>query len=384
MKSRERVLKALSHEEPDRVPIDFGGPMTTVEVEAYESLKKFIGIKSKTKVFSRAHVVPDESILEMFNTDIRYVYFNLPEEWNPHKYPENTYVDEWGVTWKMPKGSYYYDPIGHPLQKASIKDLEKYNWPGTIDKNNIARWSEQAKYLFENTEYCVVADATGWGIFEQTWALRGFAQFLMDLRINCEFAERLLDKVLETQKKRFDAYLSAVAPYIHVIVVSDDLSTQDGPIIAPEMYRKIIKPRHRELYQFIKKKTKAKLFHHICGNVIPFIEDLLDVGVDILNPIQVSAKDMEDTEKLKRDFGDRIVFWGGGCDTQSVLPFGSPRDVKKEVKRRIYDLAPSGGFVFAPVHNIQPGVPPENIVALYEAAMEYGVYPIIRSKKRNL
>ncbi|MHC4103455.1 MAG: uroporphyrinogen decarboxylase family protein, partial [Planctomycetota bacterium] len=360
------------HRKPDRVPIDFGGSMTTVEVEAYESLKKVMGIESKTMVFSRAHVVPDERILEKFKVDTRCVYFNLPEEWDPDRYPDNTYVDDWGVTWKMPKGSFYYDPVDFPFKEPSHEELEDFEWPVKVNSGNIARWHERSRYLAEQTEYCVVSDVAGYGLFEQAWALRKLDNFLMDLIINRDYVEDLLDRVLYTQKKRLDAYLCAAGPYLDVMVISDDLATQDAPLISPDMYRDIVKPRHKDLIAFIKKKTDAKIFYHSCGDVTLFIEDLIDVGVDILNPVQVSSKNMSDTNHLKNKYGSDIVFWGGGCDTQNILPFGSVDEVRSEVKRRVFDLGPGGGFVFAAVHNIQPDVPPGNIMALYEAAYEYG------------
>jgi uroporphyrinogen decarboxylase len=172
----------------------------------------------------------------------------------------------------------------------------------------------------------------------------------------------------------FRHYLDAVGEYIDVIVVSDDLGCENGPLISPELYREIIKPAERKLWQFIKNNTKAYLFLHSCGSISKFIPDLIEIGVDILNPIQVSAKDM-DTKRLKEEFGDRMTFWGG-VDTQSVLPFGSSEEVEREVKRRISDAAPGGGYVLTAVHNIQAGVPPENICMMYDAARKYGRYPI--------
>lgn len=376
MKARNRVLKAISHEEPDRIPIDFGGPMTTIEAQGYDHLKEHLKIGTPTEVFSRAHVKPDEQLLKIFSVDTRYVYFNAPEPWNPNKYLDNTYVDNWGVTFKMPKGSYYYDPVAYPLENATVDDLNRHNWPSKVSEENVKRWSEEAKHLFEETDFAIIADATGWGIFEEAWGLRGFQRFLVDLYKNRVFVEALLDKILETQLSRFNAYLDAIGRYVDVVIVSDDLGMQTGPIIAPKMYREIIKPRHRELFKFIKTRTGAKLFLHTCGAIQPFISDLVDVGVEILNPIQVSAKGMDDTAAFKKEYGHDLVLWGGGCDTQDVLPHSTPRDVRNEVKRRIRDLAPGGGFVFAGVHNIQPDVPPENVVALYKAALEFGDYPI--------
>jgi len=171
----------------------------------------------------------------------------------------------------------------------------------------------------------------------------------------------------------FEDFLASVGKYIQVVVGGDDLAMQEGPLISLDLYRKLIKPRQKELFSFIKKRTAAYLFYHSCGSVSQFIPDLIEVGVDILNPVQVSAKNM-DTHRLKKEFGHEISFWGGGCDTQKILSFGKPEEIKGEVKRRIRDLTPGGGFVFTQVHNIQPGVPPENIVAMFEAASEYGRY----------
>ena len=370
------MLKALSHEESDRIPIDFGGPMTTAEAEGYEHLREYLDIEDTTQVFGRTHVKPHKALLKKFNVDTRYIYFTPPVQWIPPEAVNRTHVDEWGVTRRMAKGSYYYDLVDSPLQDATVDDLKLYSWPTEIPKESVLRWAEEARHLSKRGDVAVVADAIGLGIFEQAWYLRGFQKFLIDLHRDPVFVEALLDKVLETQIKRFGAYLGAVGPYIDVIVVGDDLAMQTGPLIDPKMYRQIIKPRHRELFKYIKNKTKARLFLHSCGAVIDFISDFIDMGVDILNPIQVTAKGMEDTARLKKTFGKDIVFWGGGCDTQHILPEGSPEDVRNEVKKRINDLAPGGGFVFAAVHNIQPDVPPENIVAMYKAAQEFGSSPL--------
>ena len=365
---------SLHHVEPDRVPIDFGGPMSTAEVEGYKPLKRLLGIEDPVTVFTRAHAKPEEVVLQRFEVDTRYVYSGFPEQWNPDKYPDRSYDDVWGVTFKMPKGSYYYDPVSFPLQEAKIQELESYPWPSSFDKDTVNWWKRQAAQLSKENKYAVIGDAIGWGIFEQAWALRGLSRFLIDMYKDRAFAEALLDKVLETQLQRFEAYLGAIGTSIDVVVTSDDLGMQTAPMMSPDLYRKIVKPRHRRLYRAIKAQTNAKLFLHTCGAVRPFIPDFIDLGIDILNPIQVAAANMDDTASLKREFGKDIVFWGGACDSQKVLPFGSPEEVRAEVRRRIDDLAPGGGFVFAPIHNIQPGVPPENIVALYEAAAEFGTY----------
>jgi uroporphyrinogen decarboxylase len=172
----------------------------------------------------------------------------------------------------------------------------------------------------------------------------------------------------------FRHYLEAVGDCIDVVVVSDDLGGENGPLISPELYRELVKPAQKKLWQFIKSNTEAYLFLHSCGSIYRFIPDLIEIGVDILNPIQVAAKDM-DTRRLKDEFGDKLIFWGG-IDTQRILPFGSPEDVESEVKKRIADMAPGGGYVLTAVHNIQAGVSPENICMMYDAARKWGAYPI--------
>jgi uroporphyrinogen decarboxylase len=188
------------------------------------------------------------------------------------------------------------------------------------------------------------------------------------------FAKALFDKLADFHIEFFRHYLEAVGDCIDVVVVSDDLGGENGPLISPELYRELIKPAQKKLWQFIKSNTEAYLFLHSCGSISKFIPDLIEIGVDILNPIQVAAKDM-DTRRLKDEFGDKLIFWGG-IDTQRILPFGSPEDVESEVKKRIADMAPGGGYVLTAVHNIQAGVPPENICMMYDAARKYGVYPI--------
>lgn len=375
MAPRERVLTSLSHEEPDRVPLDLGGLATTIESVPYDELKKYLGIKGETRLFLRDHVDPPEEVLERFGIDTRYIRIKPPKNFKVQIEPDNSYLDEWGTRWKKPESSLYWDPVDHPLKDATIEDLETYNWPDPHDPGRTEGLWEEAKRLREKTDYAIVADTPLLGIFESaSVCLRGIERFMMDLILDKPFAKALLDRVADIHIEFFRHYLDAVGEYIDVIVVSDDLGCENGPLISPELYREIIKPAERKLWQFIKNNTKAYLFLHSCGSISKFIPDLIEIGVDILNPIQVSAKDM-DTKRLKEEFGDRMTFWGG-VDTQRVLPFGSPEEVEGEVKRRISDAAPGGGYVLTAVHNIQAGVPPENICMMYDAARKYGRYPI--------
>lgn len=375
MTPRERVLASLNHEEPDRVPLDLGGVATTIEAVPYNELKQYLGIRSETELFLRDHVDPPEEVLKRFGIDTRYIRIKPPRNFKVQIDPDNSYLDEWGTRWKKPESSLYWDPVDYPLKDATIEDLETYNWPDPHDPGRTEGLREQAKRLREKTDYAVIADTPLLGIFESACVcLRGIERLMMDLILDKPFAEALFDKLADIHIEFLRHYLDAVGDLIDVIMVSDDLGGENGPLISPELYRDLIKPAQRKLWQFIKSNTEAYLFLHSCGSISKFIPDLMEMGVDILNPVQVSAQDM-DTKRLKEEFGDKLTFWGG-VDTQRVLPFGSPEDVDREVRERIADMATGGGYVLTAVHNIQAGVPPENICMMYDAARRYGRYPI--------
>ena len=372
MTPRQRVMMALGHHEPDRIPIDLGGFATNMQVRAQDELKKYLGIKGDTKAFVRQHAEPDEAILERFKIDTRYVRATPLNK--SELDANNSYVDDWGIKLRMAPSSYYFDVVEFPLANASsISDLRNYDWPDPTDQRRVAGLREKARHLFQNTNFAIVADAPRLGIFEMAWLLVGFEKFLIELSYNTNFVRYLLNKITELEIALYETFLSQIKDYIHVVSVSDDLGTQDNLIISPELYKSSIKPLHKKFWQFVKDKSNAYLFLHCCGSIKKLIPDFIDLGVDILNPVQVSAADM-DTKELKQEFGQEITFWGGGCDTQKILPFGTSEDVKREVKKRIADLLPGGGFVFAAVHNIQPGVPPENIVTMLQTALEHGYY----------
>ncbi len=375
MTSRERVLASLRHQEPDRVPIDLGAGTTGIEVEAYDGLKALLGLQGQTKTFVRDHVEVDEPILQRFGIDTRYVRVGAPRGYQMRVEADNSYLDIWGVRWRKPVSSLYWDMVGHPIAEPTIEALKAYRWPDPHDPGRTAGIRDRARALREQGAYAVVLDGAGFGAFEQGWALRGFENFYMDMVAEPRFAEALIQGVADYQIALYDHVLAEVGPYVDVVMVAEDLGSQDGPLISPETYRRMVKPAEKRVWQFIKSRTDAKLFLHSCGSVRQFIPDLIEIGVDILNPVQVAAGGMDPTE-LKREFGKDLAFWGGGCDTQRVLTFGTPDDVEREVRQRIAALAPGGGFVFNQIHNIQPGVPAENIVRMFEAVAEYGRYPI--------
>lgn len=275
----------------------------------------------------------------------------------------------------MPKDEgLYFDWVDFPFTEPEITVLDRYAWPRPDSPELVGHLRDQAKFLREQTDYALVGTAIiGGGIFEQPARVMGLENFLMALVAEPRFADRLMGKITDIYIESCNNYLDQVGPYLDVFTYWDDVNTQSGWMIDPEIYRSRIKPLERRLVDAIKAKTDAKIFFHGCGATFDLIPDLIDLGFDILNPVQVSAEGM-DTKRLKREFGRDVVFWGGGVDTQRVLPFCSADEVRDEVQRRIDDLAPGGGFVFAAVHNIQAFVPPENIVAAFDTAREYGRY----------
>jgi uroporphyrinogen decarboxylase len=382
MKPRERVRLALDHKEPDRIPIDLGATIvTSIATTSYIQLKKHLGMPlEEIKLLDYVQQLPyvDEALQERFGVDFRMV--QLPAATAPGLtiFEEGDYyafVDRWGSKLHMPKqGGLYFDWVDFPIKESTMEALDRYKWPRPDPPEYNDRLAAQARDLYENTDYALVGSAViGGGIFEQPARTMGLESFLMALLTEPAFADRLMERITDIYVESCNAYLDKLGPYLQVFTFWDDMAGQSGWLIRPDIYRRMIKPKQRRLVDAIKKKTDAKLFYHSCGATRDLIPDLIDLGFDILNPVQVSARGM-DTRQLKADFGKDIVFWGGGVDTQHVLPFGTPQEVADEVKRRIDDLAPGGGFVFAAIHNIQAFVPPENVVAAFETALEYGGY----------
>jgi uroporphyrinogen decarboxylase len=382
MMSRERVRRALNHQEPDRIPIDLGGTIcSSIHKKAYVALKEYLGmVLEEITMADYVQQLPylDETLMERFGVDFRMVQLPAATAPDIDILDEGSYyafIDRWGSKLHMPKrDGLYFDWVDFPIQEPTMEALDRYRWPEPDPPALNARLRQQARELYENTDYALVGSAIiGGGIFEQPARTMGLESFLMALIKEPAFADRMMDRITDIYTESCDNYLDQVGEYLDVFTYWDDLNGQDGWLISPDIYRKRIKPKQRRLLEAIKSKTDAKVYYHGCGAVYELIPDLIELGFDILNPVQVSARGME-TERLKKEFGDDIVFWGGGVDTQRVLPFGTPEEVRDEARRRIDDLAPGGGFVFAAVHNIQAFVPPENILAAFETALEHGKY----------
>jgi uroporphyrinogen decarboxylase len=285
------------------------------------------------------------------------------------------FVDRWGSKLHMPvDGGLYYDWVDFPIKEPTLAALEAYQWPAPDPMELHAQLGRQARELFETTDYALVGSAViGGGIFEQPARTMGLPNFLMALVSEPAFADKMMDRITDIYIESCNRYLDHVGQYIQVFTFWDDVCGQNGWIIKPDVYAKMVKPKQKRLVEAIKKKTDAKVFYHSCGAAFDLIPHLIEIGFDIVNPVQVSAKGM-DTKRLKAAYGKDITFWGGAVDSQHVLPFGTADEVRDEVKRRIDDLAPGGGFVFATIHNIQAFVPPENIIATFDTALEYGWY----------
>jgi uroporphyrinogen decarboxylase len=377
MTSRDRVLCALNHEEPDQVPLFIGtSGATSVLGPGYEKLKNYLGIQGgPIRWFSKAlqYTWMDEEILVRLGSDARAFVPGPAESTLAKEVSDDLIIDIWGTPWKKAPDSIYYEIGGFPLRNATIDDLEKYPWPKLTSPSRFAGMAEQAQAI-QKAGYATVL-LPGITLFEQACLIRGMDTVLMDMAADEDFFTALMVKLKKLQMDYLDALLCDVGKYVDVFVTGDDLGMTAGPMMSPAAYRRLIKPHHAELLGAIKQRISGKIFFHSCGNVYRLLGDLADAGVDLINPVQVSAGEMGDTARLKREFGDRLSFCGG-FDTRQVMPHGTTDDVRKEVRRRIKDLAPGGGFVAAAVHCIQPDVPPENTVAMCDEVKKAGRYPL--------
>jgi uroporphyrinogen decarboxylase len=392
MTSRQRVLAAIERREPDRVPVDLGGHISGISRFAYARLLRRLGMGQPIRIFDQVQqlVEPDEEVLRRLGVDVRYVHARPPDAYpaprdivpyDPSRETEDSYasgharhtfVDEWGITYR--RAAYYYEMVDHPLRGKGLAEARQYRFPDPDDSGRWRGLGEQARDLYESTDYAIVCSLDSGGIFEMPHFLLGFEDSLFHLGRGDELAHYLLDRVTEYLIAFWENFLNAVRPYAHVVQIGDDYGMQDRMLISPAAWRRLVKPRYARLIARIKAKADVKVLHHSCGSIVPIIGDLAEIGVDVLNPVQPRARDME-SGKLKAEYGSIICFHGG-IDVQHVLPFGNAEDVRQEVRKRIQALAPGGGYILAASHNIQADVPVDNVLAFFEAAQEFGHYPI--------
>jgi len=404
MKSRERVLAALNHQETDRVPLDFSGHRSSgISAIAYAKLRQHLGLPQKpVRVYDPIQqlAIIDEDILDRFGVDTIEMgrgFALLDEHWSDWTLPDGSpcqlpaWVNperldgQWVIRSKngqiiarMPDGALYFEQCYYPFaENAEIEKtqeaLDECMWtsiaspPGPlvagVDGNEVLR--NGAKALRDKTDRAIIG-LFGGNLLETGQFLFRNDNFLMLLAADPPKAHRFLDILVEMHLKNLESFLGAVGPYIDIILFGDDLGMQKGPQISPKMYRELFKPRHAMMWQRAKELADVKVMLHCCGGVRPLLGDLIDAGLDAINPVQINCARM-DPQELKDEFGKDLTFWGGGCDTQRILPNGSPEEIQKHVREMIEIFKPNGGFVFQQVHNILANVPPENVVAMFEA-----------------
>ncbi len=373
MNSRQRVRAALNHVQPDRIPVDFGSTnVTTIHKEVYLKLLSILNIQDnniRMMDFAQQLVIPCDELLQHFNVDTRCVKLHHSSNSKIKFLSDDEFIDDWGLLWKRPEGGLYYDVINNPMgMVSSVEEVHRLPWPEISDIASAEGVSQEAQRLYDTTEYSLVG-SFGSSIFMRAQFLRGYEQLFIDMAIQPEIAEALFDRILEIRIGLVAMLLDSAGEYLDVIELADDLAGQNGPLLSPQLYRDLIKPRTKALIDYIKSRSKAKIMYHCCGSVVEFIEDFIEIGIDIINPVQVSAKDM-DTRVLKEKYGDRIVFWGG-IDAQRILPNGTVDDVEKETRKRLAELGEGGGYVAFASHNIQADVSPENIIAMFSTLKNY-------------
>jgi uroporphyrinogen decarboxylase len=415
MNSRERVRMAIDHREADRVPIDLGGMRSTgIAAIAYNKLRKKLNINNslpRMYDFLQQLSFPEKEVMDMFHIDAIDAgqgflkdsskwrkwtlndgseclipgYLNVEIGKDQTVYLKN---DEGIILGKKPKSSLYVDQSWRPYEDMDKipeniveEDLTREMWSipdpewslDIFDDEHYKLFIKNIKDLYDNTDYAVLL-IVGCGLFEKGTYLRNFENFLVDIYIDKKGVERLHARLMERYMRLLDRVIKGVGDYVDILVFGgDDLGGNDGGWMSPDIFRELFKPKYKKMWDFIHSNSGCKVFLHSCGSIYEYIPDLIDAGVDILNPVQTTAANME-PEKLKKEFGKDVTFWGGGCNTRDVLVFGSPEKVKEDVKRRISIFGEGGGYVFNQIHNILADVPPENVIAMLQAAHEYGIY----------
>ena len=379
MDSRQRIITAIDHREPDRVPFDLGATAVTgMHRHAYAALRRYLGLREVSpQIADTAEqiAVVDDDVAERLGVDTRGIAsFYVPPSIEETA-EDLRYVDDYGIGWRMPRdGGLYFDMFHHPLA-GDVDDaaLASYPWPKAPSREQLEPMRNRILHELASGPRAIVVESVCSGMMETASWLRGYEDFFADVALDPRRAGIVLDHVLRQKLDYWDRLLDVVGDLVDVVKEVDDLGSQNDLLISPDAYRRLVKPRHRELFDLIHSKTSARVFLHSCGAIRKLIPDLIEIGVEILNPVQVNAAHM-DTRDLKSEFGSELSFWGGGIDTQRILCRGSRAEIRDEVRRRLDDLMPGGGFVFATVHNVQADVSPENFMSMWETFREFGSY----------
>ncbi len=389
MTSSERLDFALNHKEPDRVPYDLAGTtVTSISKKAFVRAMEYRKMSAEYEIKEidpiQQIVTPVGETLRLLNSDTRRIGARRIPDYEKIVTVSNglwELTDIWGCQWKMDEiKDLYFNQYSYPMENfASIEEgLKNYRFPSINSHSEIIR-NDLAEQISGIKDYGVVADRNCAGLTETSLRIRGYQNWYLDTMTDTAGVEKLFDMITEYKTAYWDLVIDWLIENnlhrcVNVISECDDLGTQTSTLLEPEYLRKTVIPRFGILWKHIKKRLPhVKIFMHSCGSVRVLLPDLIEAGLDIYNPVQFTAADM-DLKGLKKDFGKDLVFWGGGVNTQSTLKNSPPDKVKDEVKRILDIMAPGGGFVFAPVHNIQEDVPPENFWAMWDALMEYGKY----------
>lgn len=400
MTSRERVIAAIERKNLDRVPIDLGGtPTTNILAKPYHGLLKLLHLDKPVRVADcmQMWVYVDDEVSERFNTDVVSLWnlrdflgvrrdqgvkdwvtatgipVKISSDFNPKRSEDGSYVYEvGGYVYRLPKDGFYFDAIKNAFSWVeSVKDVEKIEYP--IMDEGEKRWlKENAARLRKDTDKFIVADIVG-GWCDIAGPMLGNAKFYMDIITNKSMIHALFEKLNHVWMKRIDALVETVNDNIDAVIIYNDLGSNMAGLYKTETVKEMVVPYIKRFYEHVRKASHYYIIFHSCGSVYQYLPDLIDAGVRILNPVQVGTKDME-PEKLEREFGKDLTFWGGAVDPQHVLAFSPPEGVKEQARQYTEIFKKKGGFVFTQPHNIQSNVPPENVLALYEAGNEFGKY----------
>jgi len=374
--SRQRVIETMEHREPDRVPLTLG-----ITYNAYLNLVDLLGISLEKDpipdVWTCVEIAPE--VINSLEIDLVHVGM-MPAPGYP-RHIDGKLIDEWGREWRRVDfgGSFYFELVKSPMADLTVKDLEDFPWPNPLDSAITDALKEKVDWWRNNSDKAI-AVAVPVGSFQTASLLRGMEKWYMDTVLDTDFVHALMGKLADLGCIYIEQCCKAVGKEVDLIWVDyGDLGTQQGPLISKEMFDSLIKPYFKRTWgfaktKFLEKNPRGKLIKHCCGGIYPFIANFIECGLDVLDPIQTTAKGM-DPVKLKREFGNSLCFHGG-IDTQKVLPYGTPEDVRGEVETVIGQLGPGGGYILTASHNIQVDVPPENILAMFEAAHEFGTYPL--------
>lgn len=386
MNRREAFQAIVNHQEPERILVDFSKHIGSFHKIAIGRLKKHLGIETETRILDRMaqNVIIDEPVIQRLGIDFRWVVPRWVDVRDIKIDGEPGYIDMWQTPHKWTDIGQYYAIHAQPLDQANLtqRDIDDFAWPDPENPGMFSGLQQQAKEWHENTDCVVGADGIKVGILQTASQIRGYDKLFCDFALNPDITHVLLDKISELINEMYRQYMKVVGRYIDVVVITDDQGTQKSLMVSPKMFREFIKPRLRSQIQTIKANADVKVLMHCDGAILPIVEDLIEIGVDILNPIQTVVEGFEDTAALKERFGDQICFHGG-MDVQQVLPNASVSEVRQEVARRIYELGRGGGYILAPCHNINVDIPLENVIAMFDAAQEFGNYPLRNEFSKN-